>query len=80
MSGVVPQIFVMYGPCVAGAAYTPVFVASEYLVNAAGVVAVKHDFWAALRPGTDWHIVFANVFGTSVDQFYADFEAYRRTL
>lgn len=63
-----------------GDAYTLGFVATEYLVNAAGVDAVKHDFWAALRPGTDWHIVFANVFGTSVDQFYADFEAYRRTL
>ncbi len=33
-----------------------------------------------LRTGTDWHTVFANVFGTSLDQFYADFEAYRMTL
>jgi len=63
-----------------GEAYTLGFLATEYLVNAAGIDVVKHDFWAALKPGTDWHTVFATTFGVSVDQFYADFEAYRVTL
>lgn len=63
-----------------GEAYTLGFLATEYLANAAGIDVVKHDFWAALKPGTDWHTVFANSFGVSVDQFYADFAAYRATL
>ena len=40
MSGVVPQICVMYGPCVAGAAYTPVFCDFVFMVRATGSAMV----------------------------------------
>ncbi len=36
MSGVVPQICVMYGPCIAGAAYTPVFCDFTFMVRSTG--------------------------------------------
>ncbi|HVL48293.1 MAG TPA: acyl-CoA carboxylase subunit beta [Candidatus Thermoplasmatota archaeon] len=36
MSGVVPQVCVMYGPCIAGAAYTPVFCDFTLMVRATG--------------------------------------------
>ncbi len=40
MSGVVPQICVMYGPCVAGAAYTPVFCDFVIMVRKTGSAMV----------------------------------------
>ncbi len=40
MSGVVPQICVMYGPCVAGAAYTPVFCDFVFMVRDTGSAMV----------------------------------------
>jgi acetyl-CoA carboxylase carboxyltransferase component len=40
MSGVVPQICVMYGPCVAGAAYTPVFCDFVFMVRKTGSAMV----------------------------------------
>ncbi|HET6403386.1 MAG TPA: acyl-CoA carboxylase subunit beta [Candidatus Thermoplasmatota archaeon] len=40
MSGVVPQICVMYGPCVAGAAYTPVFCDFVFMVKNTGSAMV----------------------------------------
>ncbi|MHB8606511.1 MAG: acyl-CoA carboxylase subunit beta [Thermoplasmatota archaeon] len=36
LSGVVPQICVMYGPCIAGAAYTPVFCDFTFMVRGTG--------------------------------------------
>lgn len=38
LSGVIPQISVLYGPCIAGAAYTPVF--SDFLVMVRGMSAM----------------------------------------
>ncbi|HWG91267.1 MAG TPA: acyl-CoA carboxylase subunit beta [Candidatus Thermoplasmatota archaeon] len=40
LSGVVPQICVMYGPCVAGAAYTPVFCDFTFMVRGTGSAMV----------------------------------------
>ncbi len=36
LSGVIPQICVMYGPCIAGAAYTPVFCDFTFMVRGTG--------------------------------------------
>ena len=63
-----------------GGAYIVGFLAAEYLETLKGRQAVQREFWAGLRSGTDWKIAFAAVFDVSVEQFYADFEAYRRTL
>jgi hypothetical protein len=63
-----------------GAAYVVGFLASEYLESLKGRHAVQRDFWAALRTSADWRAAFTSVFGISVDQFYADFEIYRKTL
>ena len=54
-------------------------VASDYLVTKYGRNLVQHDFWAALA-GTDWRSAFLQVFGVSLDEFYAEFETYRTTL
>jgi hypothetical protein len=62
-----------------GDAYTVGSVASDYLAAKYGQSRLQHDYWAALAT-TDWRSAFANVFGESVDDFYADFEAYRLTL
>jgi hypothetical protein len=62
-----------------GEAYTVGAVASDYLVNTYGRDALQHDFWAALSH-TDWRSAFTEVFGTTVDDFYSAFEAYRQTL
>jgi acetyl-CoA carboxylase carboxyltransferase component len=40
LSGVVPQVCVMYGPCVAGAAYTPVFCDFVFMVRKTGSAMV----------------------------------------
>ncbi|HUR22401.1 MAG TPA: hypothetical protein VMZ73_00870 [Acidimicrobiales bacterium] len=63
-----------------GGAYVVGFLASEYLETLKGRQAVQRDFWAALRTSADWRAAFTTVFGISVDQFYADFESYRKTL
>ncbi|HLE97400.1 MAG TPA: acyl-CoA carboxylase subunit beta, partial [Candidatus Thermoplasmatota archaeon] len=40
LSGVVPQISVMYGPCVAGAAYTPVFCDFNIMVRSTSAMCI----------------------------------------
>jgi hypothetical protein len=63
-----------------GEAYTAGFVASDFLVQAKGVDALKRDFWTLLASTPDWHAAFASAFGMSVDDFYASFEANRPRL
>lgn len=63
-----------------GGAYNVGFLASEYLESLKGREAVQRGFWAALRTSADWRAAFTTVFGVSVDQFYADFEVYRKAL
>lgn len=60
-----------------GEAYTLGFVASDYLVQTKGVDALKRDFWTLLASTPDWKTAFTQAFGTSVEAFYADFEAQR---
>ena len=55
------------------------FLASEYLVNTKGLDALARMVWTEQRT-KDWRAAFASAFGESVDQFYANFEVYRRTL
>lgn len=61
------------------AAYTLGSVAADYLVKTYGRDRLQYEFWAALA-ATDWRSAFSQVFGVSVDSFYADFETYRATL
>ena len=63
-----------------GEAYTLGFLAAEYLEQLKGADFVKRDLWVAFRSGTTWQTAFAAAVGVPVEQFYADFEAYRATL
>lgn len=63
-----------------GEAYTLGFLAAEYIEQVSGADVLKRDFWAAMRSSSDWRTAFASTVGVSVDQFYADFQAYRTTL
>jgi hypothetical protein len=62
-----------------GEAYDMGFLAADYLVNTKGLDAVAKVIWTEQRT-KDWRAAFATAFGESVDDFYAKFEAYRRTL
>ena len=57
--------------------YTLGFLASEYLENLVGPDALRQGFWKSLSGGANWRQAFAATFGVSLEQFYADFEAYR---
>lgn len=62
-----------------GEAYNLGFLAADYLVNTKGLDTVARTVWTELRT-KDWRAAFATAFGEPVDQFYANFEAYRRSL
>lgn len=62
-----------------GAAYAVGSVASDYLVTRYGRDLLQSEFWVAFAQ-TDWRSAFLQVFGVTVDAFYADFETYRGTL
>lgn len=62
-----------------GAAYVVGSVASDYLITRYGRDLLQRDFWVAFGR-TDWRSAFQQVFGITVDDFYAEFEAYRSTL
>jgi len=62
-----------------GEAYTVGAVASDFLVNTYGRGLLQHDFWVALADRT-WELAFKDAFGIDVEDFYAEFEAYRATL
>ena len=66
-------------PGASGDAYTLGSIASDYLVATYGRDRLQHDLWVAFS-ATDWRSAFRQVFGVTVDSFYADFEAYRSTL
>lgn len=53
--------------------------AVERLVGEGGAAKVL-SYFAAIGRGEAWENAFATAFGKSVDAFYAEFEAYRRTL
>lgn len=62
-----------------GAIYTIGFTAVDLLVQRRGVVALA-AYWRAIGSGSSWDVAFQTVFGETVQQFYADFAAYRLTL
>jgi hypothetical protein len=62
-----------------GEAYNMGFLAADYLVNTKGLDTVATKVWTELRT-KDWPAAFASAFGEPLDQFYADFEVYRRSL
>jgi hypothetical protein len=55
--------------------------ASNWLIETApkGLASVL-EYWSAIGGGMAWRDAFAKAFGRSVDQFYAEFAAYRATL
>jgi hypothetical protein len=53
--------------------------AVDYLLGSTSVQRLA-DYYAAIGGGTPWQSAFATTFGKTIEAFYADFEAYRRTL
>jgi hypothetical protein len=45
-----------------------------------GGLAALANFWRAIGAGSTWQAAFQSAFGETVDQFYAEFAAYRATL
>lgn len=62
------------------AAYGWLFAACDYLASRAGGLPAFLDYWRRIGAGTPWRDAFQQSFGRSVDQFYAEFAAYRATL
>jgi hypothetical protein len=62
------------------ASYTVGFLACERLANRYGPDAVTHRFWKSLATLRDWEKAFVETMGVTPAAFYADFDAYRRTL
>jgi hypothetical protein len=62
-----------------GHAYTVGAVATDYLVMKYGRELVTRDYWVALADA-DWRAAFLQVFGVSVETFYAEFATYRQGL
>jgi hypothetical protein len=63
-----------------GHAYPIGAVAVDYLAQTYGRESIQTDFWVALGGGGGWRSAFLQVFGISIDTFYADFATYRQTL
>lgn len=63
-----------------GAAYSLSALAVQLLAGSSCPQAVGKYFQAFAHTDASWQIVFAQVFHTSVDDFYASFEAQRPTL
>ena len=53
ISGVVPQICVLYGPCIAGAAYTPVFSDFTIMVRGMSALAIASPRMVEMVTGED---------------------------
>ena len=53
LSGVVPQICVLYGPCIAGAAYTPVFADFTVMVEGMSAMAIASPRMVEMVTGED---------------------------
>jgi hypothetical protein len=61
-------------------AYGWLFAACDLLASRAGGLPSFLDYWRRIAAGTPWRDAFQQAFGRSVDQFYAEFAAYRATL
>jgi acetyl-CoA carboxylase carboxyltransferase component len=64
LSGVVPQICVLYGPCIAGAAYTPVF--ADFTVMVEGISAMAIASPRMVKMVTGEEIDMADLGGPAV--------------
>jgi acetyl-CoA carboxylase carboxyltransferase component len=53
LSGLVPQICVLYGPCIAGAAYTPVFADFTVMVRGMAAMAIASPRMVEMVTGED---------------------------
>ena len=60
-----------------GVGYPLGFMATDFLVDNFGGLPALVSFYDAIGPGTTWQDAFWSTFGLSVDEFYAEFEAYR---
>ncbi|MDS0258369.1 acyl-CoA carboxylase subunit beta [Haloarcula sp. S1CR25-12] len=85
ISGVVPQICVLYGPCIAGAAYTPVFSDFTVMVRGMSALAIASPRMVAMVTGED--VDLAELGGPDVHarhsgsaDLVADDEAHAREL
>jgi hypothetical protein len=63
-----------------GEAYTLGWLACERLAQRSGDDAVAHGFWLSLAKLRDWRASFAEVFGETAADFYAEFAEFRATL
>lgn len=55
-------------------------VAVDYLVGRFGDDKLKKEYWTAAGATGGWRAAFLDAFGISTDQFYSEFESYRKTL
>ncbi len=62
------------------ASYDLGYLACERLADVHGIDKVNEKFWTAFDTHRDWRKAFQESMGRSPDDFYADFESYRRTL
>jgi len=60
--------------------YSLGFIAVEYVVARHGGLPALVDLFLLLGDGLEWRESFQRAFGRSVETFYVEFEAYRKTL
>ena len=53
------------------------FMATDFLVDNFGGLPALVSFYDEIGPGTIWQAAFQSTFDISIDEFYAEFEAYR---
>lgn len=61
------------------AAYSLGFAAVDFLLTS-GAVSPLFEFWRRIGEGVSWPEAFEQIFGRSIDVFYQQFEAYRRSV
>ena len=69
LSGLVPQICVLYGPCIAGAAYTPIFADFTVMVRGMSAMAIASPRMVKMVTGED--IDLAKLGGPDVHAKYS---------
>ena len=60
-----------------GVGYALGFMAVDFLADNFGGLLALVSFYDEIGPGTTWQDAFWSTFGISIDEFYAEFEAYR---
>jgi hypothetical protein len=62
-----------------GAAFPIMALAVDRLVGEGGVAKLL-AYFTAIGRGDPWQSAFSSIFGKTIDEFYAEFDAYRRGL